>query len=390
MRALSIAIKDLLQIIKDWKSGLFLLAMPLAFTVFFGVVVNFPGRDPRLLVGFVDEDGGSALSLMVRETLAGSADIRLADVDKTTGEKDVRDGRRDALVIVPRGYQADALAGTSPRLDVVADASSPVGREAGEVVRVAAGRILGSVQAALMSQEPARDSAALLAATRRALDEWKSPAVRVTTQTAGGTDGEVRTSTGFLQSSPGMLVQFAIYGLITSAMLLVTERRSRALSRMLSMPVSARSIVGGHVAAMFFVALLQQLILIACGQLLFGVDYLQAPLASLVMIVSLALWASCLGLLIGALAKKEEHVIIFVMAAMFLLSALGGAWFPLEVAGAAFARVGHVLPTAWAMDGFQNIVLRGLGLASVLLPAGILLGYAVVFFGLAVWRFRFE
>ena len=42
------------------------------------------------------------------------------------------------------------------------------------------------------------------------------------------------------------------------------------------------------------------------------------------------------------------------------------------------------------MDGFQNIVLRGLGLASVLLPAGVFLGYAVVFFGIAVWRFRFE
>ena len=373
--------------------------MPLAFTVFFGLVVNFPGRDPRLRVGFVDEDGGSVLSLMVRETLGGSADIRLADVDKAAGEKDVRDGRRDALVIVPGGYQANALAGTSPRLDVVVDASSPVGREAGEVVRAAAGRVLGSVQAALMSLEPAPGAAAedpsvrgaaLLSATRRALDEWKSPSVLVTTQTAGQTGGEVRTSTGFLQSSPGMLVQFAIYGLITSAMLLVTERRSRALSRMLSMPVPAGSIVGGHVAAMFTVALLQQLILVACGQLLFGVDYLQAPLATLVMAVCLALWASCLGLLIGALAKKEEHVIIFVMAAMFLLSALGGAWFPLEVAGRAFARVGHVLPTAWAMDGFQNIVLRGLGLASVLLPAGVLLGYAVVFFGLAVWRFRFE
>jgi len=44
----------------------------------------------------------------------------------------------------------------------------------------------------------------------------------------------------------------------------------------------------------------------------------------------------------------------------------------------------------WAMDGFQNIILRRLGLDSVLLPAGILLAYAVVFFGLAVWRFRFE
>ena len=63
---------------------------------------------------------------------------------------------------------------------------------------------------------------------------------------------------------------------------------------------------------------------------------------------------------------------------------------PLEVAGKAFSAVGHVLPSAWAMDGFQNIIMRGLGLNSVLGPAGILLAYTLVFFGLALWRFKFE
>jgi hypothetical protein len=42
------------------------------------------------------------------------------------------------------------------------------------------------------------------------------------------------------------------------------------------------------------------------------------------------------------------------------------------------------------MDGFQNILMRGLGFQSVLMPAGILLAYALGFFGVAIWRFRFE
>jgi len=75
---------------------------------------------------------------------------------------------------------------------------------------------------------------------------------------------------------------------------------------------------------------------------------------------------------------------------MFAFSALGGAWFPLEIAGSTFASVGHALPTAWAMEGFQNLVLRGLGLSTVLLPAGLLLAYAAAFFGLAIWRFGSE
>ncbi len=76
--------------------------------------------------------------------------------------------------------------------------------------------------------------------------------------------------------------------------------------------------------------------------------------------------------------------------AMFIFAAMGGAWFPLDFAGPTFSAIGRVMPTAWAMEGFQNIVLRGLGLGSVLLPAGILMAFTAVFFVLAVWRFRFE
>lgn len=69
---------------------------------------------------------------------------------------------------------------------------------------------------------------------------------------------------------------------------------------------------------------------------------------------------------------------------MCVLPGLGGVWLPLEVTGEAFQTVGHLLPTAWAMDGIQNIIVRGLG--SVLLPAGIMPAYEMVLFvsGVAV------
>ena len=101
-------------------------------------------------------------------------------------------------------------------------------------------------------------------------------------------------------------------------------------------------------------------------------------------------WRSQHSLLIGAVAKGEEQVVLFSLIAMFALSGLGGVWFPLEGAGQAFATVGHLTPAAWAIDGFQNILIRGLGLPSVWLPAAILLVYALAFFGLAVSRLKFE
>ena len=95
-----------------------------------------------------------------------------------------------------------------------------------------------------------------------------------------------------------------------------------------------------------------------------------------------------MGLLTGVIAKSDDQVILCSMIAMFLFSALGGTWFPLEAASGAFGAIGRKMPSAWPMNGYQNILIRGLGLESAWMPALILLVYALGFFGLAVWRFR--
>jgi ABC-2 type transport system permease protein len=108
------------------------------------------------------------------------------------------------------------------------------------------------------------------------------------------------------------------------------------------------------------------------------------------MLLTTAFWAASLGLLIGIFARTEEQVTVFTIVLMLLLSGLGGAWMPLEFTSKTFQTVGYLLPTAWAIDGFENLVVRGLGLDSVLLPAAIVFGFAVTSFAAAIWRFRFE
>ncbi len=188
-------------------------------------------------------------------------------------------------------------------------------------------------------------------------------------------------------SSPGMMLQFGIAGLLTSATVIVNERKTRSLQRLLTTATSRFQILAGHYLAIFSMVFIQFIILIIFGQIL-KVDYLRVPLATLLVALVTAVCIAALGLLIGVFAKSEEQAIIFSLIPMFVLSGLGGAWVPLEATGAAFQAVGHVSPVAWAMDGFKNIVARGLGFNSVLLPAAALMGYALLFFGLALWRFR--
>jgi ABC-2 type transport system permease protein len=190
------------------------------------------------------------------------------------------------------------------------------------------------------------------------------------------------------QASPGILVQFAIFGLVTSAQILVQERKSRTLQRLMTTAMRPWEIVAGHLLAMFTLTFMQTAMLVIFGQLVLGVNYLREPLGTLLISAALGFWVASMGLLIGVVAKEEQQVILFSMIAMFLFSALGGTWFPLESAGGAFAALGRLLPSSWAMTGLQNILIRGLDLSSTLLPAGILSLYAVGFFALAVWRFK--
>jgi len=406
MGTFDLARKDLAQIIRDWKSTLFLVVMPILFTLFFGFVfrVGESGGDPRLPVGLIDHDGTGSLATDLQDLLSASELVRPVLLDPATDvDAQVRDGDLAAAIVVPAGFTSEALAGEAPPLTIVTDASTTAGQTAHSGIETAATRLLGAVETALISadeyaaQAGFTDDAARQAYLAEAVDlaaaEWQQPPLRVVAEeaTRATTGASVDTApSGFRQSSPGMMVQFAVFGLITSAMVLVLERKSGALQRLLTAPIGRATVIGGHVIAMFAVVFIQEALLVAVGQLVFGVDYLQAPLATLLIMAALSLWAASLGLLIGALARKEEQVITWSLIAMFLFAALGGAWFPLDVAGRTFAALGHLMPTAWAMDGLQNIVVRGQGLDADLLPAGVLLAYAAAFFGVAVWRFRFS
>jgi ABC-type multidrug transport system permease subunit len=185
-----------------------------------------------------------------------------------------------------------------------------------------------------------------------------------------------------------MMLQFAIAGLLTSAQIIVTERKSRALQRLFTTSTRRIHILLGHYLAIFLVTFSQFIILLVFGQFILKVNYLRDPTDTLITAISSAACIAAMGVLIGSLAASEEQAIIFALVPMFVFAGLGGAWVPLEVTGPTFQTIGHLSPIAWAMDGFKNVSVRGFGIESVLLPSAALIGYALLFFLLAAWRFQ--
>jgi ABC-2 type transport system permease protein len=390
-RIFDIAFKDLLQLARDFKTFMFLLLMPVLFTFLFGYAFggfSGGGSDSRLPVGYLDQDD-TWLSDALRDQLADSDVVRLdEDPSRTYPDLEllVAEGDLAAVIIVPDRYGATFLKGKNARLIVIADTSTTAWTTVEAELMATISRLDSAVRTATILEEIDAERMPFYYAFEQSLEAWDEPPIAVVETTSSAVEASDASSGALAHTSPGMMLQFAIAGLLTSAQVIVTERKSRTLQRLLTTAARRFDILLGHYLAIFTLIFSQFMVLIAFGQFILKVNYLRVPQATLLVAFCAALCISAMGLLIGVLARSEEQAITFSLIPMFLLSGLGGAWVPLEVTGETFAQIGHLSPVAWAMDGFKNISIRGLGFDSVLLPAAALTAYAVIFFTLAVWR----
>lgn len=389
-KAWYIASKELLQTRRDRLAALFTIVLPVIFTVFLGLLFGGFGASD-LPLAIADSDGTSAAADLLEQLEAEPA-LRLQPMALEALESAVQNQEVAAGLIIPQGYGAaweeeEPLALSFVRLDTSSGAQSAyqavlavVGRLQAEraATRVAAREVAGEIGAdvddRLLASSRARVNALLAQPVAEAV-------VTDSTRAARGLGG-------FEQASTGSLVNWTLFGLLTVATGVAWERRRGLLLRLSTMRVGGAQIIGGKMLAMVILTFFQQLFLVLLGQLAFGVDYFSSPAALFMVMLSLSLLAASVGLLIASLFRSEQAVVATTVITAQLLAALSGAWFPLEITSATFSQFAHFLPTAWIMDSLHGIVLRDWGVLDVLQPLGFVWIWIVVFFGLAVWRFR--
>ena len=396
-RVWTLARKDLLETRRDRLSALFIIVMPLLFTTFFGLL--FGGDSDKLPLALYDADGGPQAKQLVA-ALQQSDAVSVVRKSAADLEPWMADGRAAAGLLIPAGFSKAVDSGQPAELTIVSKAGSSGALAASSEVRAAAGRIVTASLAAQVGAEEAvalavtgtpKDPDAVRAQALRlarpaAAQAMDHPAVSIKTIQAGAAAGQIPN--GFVLSSPGMMVNFIMFSLTTAGIALIMERRNGTLQRLMTTRVRRSELIAGKIAGMFALTFLQQILLIAVGQFVFGVDYLRDPPALLLMMVALSLVASSLGLLLASVLTSEQALIAAVVIVSMSVSALSGAWFPLEITGPAFRFVGHLLPTSWILDGLRGIIVRGFDVRDVLPAFAVALAWSAGLFAAAVARFR--
>ena len=94
------------------------------------------------------------------------------------------------------------------------------------------------------------------------------------------------------------------------------------------------------------------------------------------------------SLLVATFARTREQIIPIGLTVVMLVCAVGGCWWPLFMEPSWLQRASHVTPTAWAMDGLSDLILRDRTLRGIAPTLAALLGYGLACLGVGAWLYR--
>jgi ABC-2 type transport system permease protein len=172
----------------------------------------------------------------------------------------------------------------------------------------------------------------------------------------------------------------------TLAVSMVQERQTGTMRRLLSAPIPRSRILLGKLLPYFLIGAVQMTVVLVLSRLLFGIDLGGSWIGILMLIFASALAMAGLGILISAFARSEGQADGLAIILVLTMAVVSGAMFPgIQIAGVQMAA-----PHYWAMQGFLNVLARGMGPQGVFLPVGILVTMAAVFFTIGAVRFQFE
>jgi len=371
---LTLAANDLRLTLRDRATFVWMLALPLALMWMFGSI-NRSGPPPRASLAVLDRDGGWLSRAVIAELAdpGNQLDLTSLPPGSPTAGKDLP----PRVLLIPAGFTANVIAGHQQTLRL--EEQSNARQDYSLAVQASLVRVLVRMVGRLAEVGPASagDQRGTEVEKRFAALAGRPPLVRVAVKTAGGGHP---VPTGFAQSVPGTLTMTVLMmTVIFGAVFLTLEKRQGMIRRQATLPLPRGAIFLGKLFGRFLMGALQAVILLAAGRWLFGLSLGTSPLGLTLLVTAFLLAVASLSTLLGVLVASPEQASAIGWVSSMVLAALGGCWWPSEVMPRWLWRAAHVLPTPWAMDGFHALLSFGHGVQAVLLPAAVLVGFAVVF-----------
>jgi ABC-2 type transport system permease protein len=413
-------LNDLRLIFADGSIWINLVVVPviLSLVIGYGIGAMMGGgaADEQLPVDLLDEDQSVLSRRLIAEVVHANENILLCPIGGSATpdlacnsegtiisadrlQPRLQDEQSVAYILIPAGFEASVLQGeplpvvyrsgesameSSLRFAALEAAASSVGvgvsaQRAAEAIgnQLPAYAALNDTQRATLLEQAGASAQERIAAAPFVVDRQVAAAQEVRTD----------VPVGLAQSIPGMGSMYAVIATLAMAAAFVRDRKQGVIQRALTMAVHPAQLMGGKVLAYFTIGLVQISLLFVLGTLM-GLRFGSNLFALMAVMIAFTFAITGLALFITSLVSTDSQAQSIGLLVGLVMGPLGGAWWSLQIVPGWMQTVGYVTPIAWAMDGYRALIFRDAGWNGVWLPVMVLLGMAVLFFTLGLWRIR--
>jgi len=167
-------------------------------------------------------------------------------------------------------------------------------------------------------------------------------------------------------------------------------RQSKLLRRLQLSPVPTQTIVGARIVATLIIAMVQTAIFLGLGTSVFGLTLTGSWAMAVPLVACGTLCFMALGLLAGAVTRTTEGAVNMANFLVLPMAFLSGSFFPLEGAPQWLQMVSKAMPLRHLNDAMLDVMVRGEGPGSAVVPMLILLAFATVLTLVSARLFRWD
>ena len=208
-------------------------------------------------------------------------------------------------------------------------------------------------------------------------------------------DGQINVQPSAVQHSvPAWLIFGMFFIMLPMANSFLQEQRSGVLLRLQTLGLKLPLLLASKLLPYAVINLVQFIFLLLLG--LYCLPLLGLPAlvfsgsltAWLLLVFSLTLATTSLGLVVAGLAKTGEQALLISGGLNLLLAAIGGIMVPRSVMPLAMQEFSKISPMSWALDAFTELLAGQGGVAVIALWCSYLLLFSLLCGGLGLLLFR--
>jgi ABC-2 type transport system permease protein len=362
----AIARKEFYHLIRDFRSLYLAFFIPLFLILMFGYALRLDVDDIKTVV--MDHDKNELSRDFILKLNASSYfDVVQHLPDSLTATKHIDKGWATMAVIIPPGFTEDLKADRTIPIQILLDGSDP------NFAGISRGYITSFVEG--------YNGHLLMRFLNRHGIQKTDPPVEGRVRVWFNEDLESRN---FI--IPGIIaIIIMIAGAMLTSLVIAREYENGTMETLLSLPIHGGEFLIGKAVPYFFITLIDVLIAVFMGQVLFGVimksSFWLMVLASTIYIAV----ALSLGLLISIVTKSQLVANQMAILITFLPSMmLSNFVFPVENMPKVLQVVTYIVPATYFIDILNGLYLRNLGIAH-LWPSYLILFLMVMVLSNAVF-----